>query len=113
MNISSYPNEDNELCNSASDLPYLQPATARQYVSAYYGETIETINPYYIEDYVANSSEKKRKTPKQIEAVLKGFVKTNTRLAKQFDKFELLTIADLKKMFPKMEQLNKKKDLVV
>lgn len=96
MNINgNYTDEG--LAYSASDLPSLKPVGAADYVKAYYGETVETINPYYLENA-------KDKTPKQIIA---GIVKVNKKALKGFENFEVLTEAELKVMFSEMKQLNK------
>lgn len=77
----------------AGSLPYLVPCTARQYVSAYYGETPETVSEYYIEKYA------KKRTPQQIA---NKFKRENDKVVRQFKNFELLTVEDICAMFPKI-----------
>jgi len=101
MSIDSY-SDRSELGYSANDLEYLQPATARQYVAAYYGETPETINPYYLT--VKGDGKTYLPIKKQL-SIANQNIRLNTRIAKGFDKFELLTIKDLQRMFPNMKQL--------
>ena len=91
MNISDY-NTDDELCNSASDLPYMIPCSAHDYVKCYYGETVKTANSYHLEHGV-----EKGLTNKQIVTQHK---KQNSVLVKQFSDFTLLTSDELAVMFP-------------
>jgi hypothetical protein len=90
MNINENSSMD-ELRYSASDLPYLTPCTAHDYVSKYYGETLETCNPYYIE---------KAKIP--VDELLQKHKTDNAKLHKKFNKFKLLTYTDILNMFPHM-----------
>jgi hypothetical protein len=110
MNISRYKSSDNSLCHSASDLPYLVPVDAKAYVAAYYGETLETCNPYYFEraekelkDYTGGDKEAKIAEAKA--KIINDNIKTNGKIVKKFKGFELLTIDEIKAMFPKMLQL--------
>lgn len=98
MNISDYDRDDNEIGNSSSDLPYLVPVTARQYVSAYYPETVETASEYKLKD---NKTDKPL-DEKKLTKMFAENVRHNVKVAKPFDKFELLTLEDLQAMFPKM-----------
>lgn len=86
-------------------LPMLKPVTAREYVSAYYGETIETTNPFYFGDH--DRSKVKMPIAKQ-QKIVNGNIKLNVGIAKGFDKFELLTIDEVQAMFTKMKLVNKK-----
>lgn len=94
MNI----NTQRRNAHSASQLPQYKPSTAKQYVKAYYGETEGTINDYYIKD----------KTPKEIEKVLAYNKRMNAKCYKPFEKFELLTIDEIKEMFSTMEMFKPK-----
>lgn len=95
MNISEWKNRDEgECCHSASDLPYLTPVNAHDYVNAYYGESIDYVNSYHVERAV-----EKGKTISDIVAI---HAKDNNKLVKQFKKYELLTVEDLCAMFPKL-----------
>ena len=50
MNINEWQNRDKgERVNSASDLPYLFPSSAHDYVRCYYGETVSTLNQYHVD----------------------------------------------------------------
>jgi hypothetical protein len=95
MNISSstLDDEDGELMHSASDLPSMTPVSAHEYVKAYYGETIETTNPYYLE-----GMNNKRKT-----TFINKNIKINKELVKGFEGFEVLTLDEIQEFFPKMK----------
>lgn len=82
-------------------LPVLQPVDARRYAAAYYGETIETCSTNQLDESNQEANEK----------VVIQHAKTNAKLAKKFSKFEVLTIPEIKAMFPKFKF--PKKDLVV
>jgi hypothetical protein len=119
MNITRpYKDKTDELSYSSYDLPYLIPVDALAYVRAYYGETIETCNPYYFEraeqkiiyeneGAVKKLSEKrlKKKIDIATQKVLLNNVKINHKQWKSFNEFGLLTLDDLRVMFPKMKQL--------
>jgi len=100
MNINNYKSDD-ELCYSASDLPYLQPVGAREYVAAYYGETIETTNPYYFGDH--DRSKVTMSVDKQ-QGIVNKTIKVNNKAVAGFKKFTVLTHAEIKAMFPKMTE---------
>ena len=102
MNISTYKRESGDLAYSASDLPYLKPVSAHDYVRAYYGESVKTVNPYHIKD--------KDKTPKQIVLDLKN---GNMKLVRQFAKFGVLTESEVIAIFPKLEKEISGESLVV
>lgn len=95
INISNYNDGDDELSHNVWDLPYMQPVDALTYMRAYYGETKETANPYHIEHC--------RDEGQSIEEYLKEASELNASIAKRFEGFEVMTLADIKKMFPKME----------
>ena len=86
--------------HSASQLPMLKPVKADDYVRAYYGETEETINDYYIKD----------KTPKQIAEILADNVKHNVKCILPFKKFGVLTLDEIGAMFDKMEAFKLRDD---
>jgi hypothetical protein len=93
MNISSY--EVDELTNSVLDLKPYTPVSAREYMKAYYGETPDTINTYYVtEDNTAEDVAKRNKLD-------------NEHIDKYFKDFEVLTLDEISKMFPKMELTKK------
>ena len=98
MNINTPYND--ELGYSASDLPQFKPVDAKKYVSAYYGETIETTNPYYFGDH--DKSKVKMSKEKQ-QKIVNANIKKNRTFSRGFDKFEVLTEAEIKAMFPKMK----------
>jgi hypothetical protein len=93
MNIQEYSLSDSEGHHSASDLPYLTPSPALDYIKSYYGETVETCNPYHID----------KLTPKAADKVVKGFAKRNATLSNKFKKYNLLTVEELSKYFPKLK----------
>lgn len=81
--------------HSASSLPKLKPATAKEYVEAYYGVTKKTVNPYYIENL---------KEGETIEGVLEGFKKDNQEFIDMLKDKQVLTIKEIVKMFPEMKE---------
>ena len=83
-------------------LPVLQPLDARRYVAAYYGETIATCEASHIEDIPTLEGKEK---------VVNQHAKINAKLANKFKKFEVLTIPEIKEIFPKFKF--PKKDLAV
>lgn len=91
MNINGHSTDD-ELWHSASDLPYMLPCSAHDYVKCYYGETVKTISDYHLRTGVDNGL-----THRQIATSNK---KENSVLVKQFADFTLLTPHDLAVMFP-------------
>ena len=96
MNINEWKDrEKGERVNSASDLPYLTPVSAHDYVKCYYGETPTTLNSYYVEKEADN------KTPAEIA---KEFKNENAKLVRQFKKFGVLTMDEVLTMFPKVEK---------
>lgn len=107
MNIYDYKKDNGELCHSATDLPYLVPVSAHDYVRAYYGESLKTVNPYYIREEHLNS---KGTTAKRVVAEFKN---DNMKLVRQLAKFEVLNSGDIIKLFPKLEKEISEKSLVV
>jgi hypothetical protein len=111
MNIyESTPNENGTLHYSASDLPYLTPVDAHTYVKAYRGESLETTNPYYLEkveeklkDYTGEDKQAKIDAGKNF--IVSHNTKLNLKQSKKFKGFGLLTIDELRVMFPKMKEL--------
>lgn len=83
----------------------VQPVSAKEYVSAYYGETIETTNPYYFGNH---DRSKVTKTVAQQQKIVDKNIKLNKGIAKGFDNFEVLTIDEVQAMFTKMKLVNKK-----
>lgn len=79
-------------------LPELKPVSAKEYVACYYGETIETTNPYYFGDH---DRSKVTKTIDQQQKIVDANIKLNCKVAKGFDKFELLTKREVDAMFKK------------
>lgn len=101
MNESTYNYaEPGELNYSVRDLPSLVPVSASEYVKAYYGETIATVNPYYLESRNGKKVD--------IDKVLKGIVSTNKKAVKGFENFEVLTLGEVQDMFTKMSLTNEK-----
>jgi hypothetical protein len=85
---------------NVTDLPTLVPANALDYVRAYYGETEETCNPYYMGDLTETE-----KTEKLAE-----FAAQNKLQAEQFEPYGLLSVDELSAMFPKMAAKLRKAD---
>ena len=94
MNINGKPDKKDSR-NSASDLPYLRPSNAHAYVAAYYGETTETANEYHIK---RGGELKPAMTPQQ---VVERHAKDNAKLVKKLSKFEVLTMDEVKALFPR------------
>ena len=93
MNIDKQRDDD----YSASALPSMVPVDAKAYVQAYYGETLETLNPYY----------KENKTEAQTSKLLQSNIKVNAQAYRGFKNFGVLTLAEIQAMFPKMDLTNK------
>lgn len=106
MNINEWNGrEKDERVHSASDLPYLTPVSAHDYVTAYYGETVATTNKYYIE--------RAKEAGKKPETVSAESRKVNKKLVKQFAKYQVLTMDEVLTMFPLVKKELSEKDLVV
>lgn len=97
--------QDNEPRWDVNNLPELQPVDARTYVTAYYGETIETTNPYYFDDH--DRSKVTMPVSKQ-QKIVNTNIKHNKTALKGFDKFELLTLDEIQVMFKKMRLVKPK-----
>ena len=82
-------------------LPMLKPVAAKDYVACYYGETIESTNPYYFGDH---DRTKVTKTVAQQQKIVDGNIKINRKATKGFDKFEVLTKREIDAMFKRMKQ---------
>ena len=87
MNING--NDDTKKYYDVETLPNMTPVSAYDYVKAYYGETAKTVNPYRVGDKTHAITAKENK-------------KHNKEIVKLFDKFELLTIEEIKDMFPQV-----------
>jgi hypothetical protein len=96
--------QDKETTHGIYSLPELKPVDARAYVSAYYGETIETTNPYYFGDH---DRSKITKTIKEQQTIVNHNIKINNKAVKGFDKFQVLTLKEISAMFPKMKLTKK------
>ena len=81
-------------------LPMLTPVDAKAYVVAYYGETIETLNPYYLGNH---NRDLITKTREEQQAIVDKEIEMNNMAIEGFDKFEVLTQAEIKKIFPKVK----------
>jgi len=101
MNIYEH---DKKAEHGISSLPMLKPLNARAYVSAYYGETIETTNPFYFGDH---DRSKVTKTKQQQQKIVNANIKINDKAFKGFEKFEVLTLAEVQTMFTKMKLVKK------
>jgi hypothetical protein len=85
------------------NLPMCKPFDAHSYVKCYYGETVKTINPFYLQN----------KTKEQQLELVKENQKINGELANQFKGFKVLTLEELDMMFPKMNLIKNGKEIVV
>lgn len=79
-------------------LPMLKPATAREYVAAYYGETPATTNPYKFGDH---NRKKVTMSKEDQQKVVDEFIKGNEEASAPFAEFGLLTKDEIKVMFAK------------
>ena len=104
MNINEPSYGIGEHSNSASDLPYLFPSSAHDYVRCYYGET-----PYTISRYKLDNAKENGVTP---QALAKDFRNGNKKLVRQFAKFGVLTLDEVMAMFPKVQKEISEKVLV-
>jgi len=93
--------QDKEATHGIYTLPELKPVAAKDYVAAYYGETIATTNPYYFGDH--DRSKITMPIDKQQKYVDKQ-IKLNRKAAKGFDKFEVLTKREIDAMFKRMKE---------
>ena len=92
-------------CYDVNRLPKLQPVSAKEYVSAYYGETIETTNPYYFGNH---DRSKVTLSKAEQQKIVNDNIKTNKQATNGFEKFEVLTLAEIQAMFSKMKLKPKK-----
>ena len=91
MNICEWSDRTKgEFMSSSIDLPYLKPVSAHAYVKAYYSENPKTINPSHLDRY-------NQLAPQEI---VSKFKKENNGLVKPMSKFEVLTIEEIKDIFP-------------
>jgi len=104
MNISEFVREKGDRANSASDLTYLFPSSAHDYVRCYYGETVSTLNKYHVDRAL-----ERKVDPKGALALAKEFRNDNAKLVRQFAKFEVLTIDEVLAMFPEVQKEISKK----
>jgi hypothetical protein len=95
MNISTYGDGDDELGYSAYDLPSLTPVSAMDYMKAYYGETVETINTYWTDG----------KGKLQIDELIQNNIKDNSEINVEILKNTkgVLTSKELNKLFKDMQ----------
>lgn len=82
------------------DLPYLKPVDAKAYITAYYGETIETVNPYYLGNHDRSLITISRD---EQQAIVDKIISDNKLCLEGFDKFGVLTQSEIKKLFPKFK----------
>jgi hypothetical protein len=92
MNIYNYELEEDEN-HGIYTLPALEPVSARAYMKAYYGETVETHNPYWLEN----------KTDIEAIGIINEAKMGNIELQLALNEVSngVLTLQELKKMFPK------------
>lgn len=95
MNING---EADEQKYDVMALPNLKPVDAKKYVACYYGETIATTNPYYFGNHertLVTMSEADQ------QKIVNKNIKDNLKVAKAFNKFEVLTKREINLMFKK------------
>lgn len=100
--MNPFDQRTGKLGHSASDLPKMKPVSAKDYVMAYYGETVDTLNPYYIKQ---GAGAEKPQTPQQ---VVDRQIEVNKKAYELFGRFEVLTMGEIRKMFGRMKQLSVK-----
>lgn len=105
MNIISA--NDGDRVNSASDLPYLFPSSAHDYVKCYYGESPSTLKQYHID-----RAKERTVNPLDAKGLAKEFRNDNAKLVRQLAKFQVLTLDEVLAMFPKVQKEISEKDLV-
>ena len=96
MNIFAHSEED-ERDENVWALPSMVPVSARAYVNAYYPTTKEKLNDNTIEG----------KAEKEIQSILKDNLKSVNFVNRVFSKYELLSLDDIKKMFPAVYRIKK------
>ena len=79
--------------HDVSILEQYKPYSVGEYVRAYYGETPETINPYFIEE----------KTLEEKNIVLHNIKTINNSIVEYFKEFQVLSQPEINKMFPKVK----------
>ena len=101
MNIFTYPDDDDAIGESASDLPELKPVSARLYMKAYYPETIDKLSEY----------SKDGKTQDELEFKVLENKLENLKIDKEIKKQTqgVLILKEVKKMFPKVYAKKPKK----
>ena len=102
MNISDYGDDDNEINQSASDLQVLLPVSAKEYMQAYYPETVKGFSEYYKED----------NTTQELADMAKENIHENNKIVDEVLRSltgGVLTIPELKKIFPKYYKEKAKK----
>ena len=99
MNLFNY--DDDEISNSASDLPALKPVSARLYMKAYYPEDVNKLNEYNLRD----------KTPEQLEFLVLENKLGNKEIDKEIKRQSngVLTLKEVKEMFPEVYKKKVKK----
>jgi len=87
----------------------LIPETARKYVKYYYPESLKDVDKDDMKYY--NKKENKKEKDELIENFDDNIVR-NHLLEQKFSEFELLTLGEVKRMFPKVFKEEKKKEKV-
>jgi hypothetical protein len=99
MNIFEYDRED-EKSECVRALPSMVPVTAGEYVNAYYPTVKEGLH----------NSTMEKKSEIEIQEILKGNQKRVNYVNKVFSKYELLSLDEVKKMFPAVYRIKKVKE---
>lgn len=92
MNIDDYDRsymKPGELHYDILDRAPFTPLSAHEYVTAYYGETEETLNPYHLKG-------------RKADVLLKKHIRDNNFFVRKLNKFEVMTMEQVKELFPKM-----------
>jgi hypothetical protein len=90
MNISNYSEE--EISEDVNDLPYLKPVSALDYMSAYYPMGLGKFSEYSV----------KENTKEELIKQINANTELNNKIASRFEPFEVLTLSEVQKMFPKV-----------
>lgn len=95
MNISNYSYADEgDLSQDSDDLPYLKPVSGAEYLNVYCPENVESMSKY-----TKQRASDKGMTPQEMAVQNK---KDNAPIIAMLADYEVLTVAEICKMFPAM-----------
>jgi hypothetical protein len=98
MNI--YKQDKDPDCSSVASLPTLKPVSAEKYANAYYATKRKKLSSYYVEDRCKNDE-------KKIQELLIENQKKMVFVSLSFDAYPVLTLDEVKEMFPKVYEPKK------